>query len=765
MIKRSIVVFFAALFLISSFAMAEENPTASSSLKKGESEEKVIKLDEVVVRATAIDEVFIPLNTSVVNEAELQFLLPATSDTASLLRDIPGISIFSAGGVSSLPVIHGMADDRLRIKVDGMDLIPACPNHMNSPLSYIDPSNVGSIKVFAGITPVSLGGDSIGGTIIVNSAEPEFAKTGEGMLHKEGAGVFYRSNGNAKGGNLTATIAGEKISMTYNGSTTESGNYKAARDFKSAGAASTDKPNHYLAGDEVGSSAYKSENHAIGLALRHENHLADLKLSYQHIPYEWYPNQRMDMTDNKSLQGNLRYKGKFDWGALEARLYNEHTRHKMDFADDKQFQYGVAPGMPMETDGENNGMLAKADFILSEKSTLRLGVEAQQYRLDDWWPPSPNDQPTFIGGMSPDTFWNINKGKRDRYGLFTEWEADINQQWTTSLGARYERVNMDTGTVQGYNSAASGMYYIGYLLSATNFNAADRKRADDNIDLTALARYTHGSTMSFEFGYAHKTRSPNLYERYSWSRNAMALIMNNFVGDGNGYLGNLDLKPERADTLSATVDMHAADGSKGFKATPYYTYVNDYIDAVQWNRTTNLPLTPAETSKFLILKYMNQSARIYGLDLSGHIPLATTGSLGEFSLKGLLNYTNGKNQTTGDDLYNIMPLNLKLTLAQKLGGWNSSAEVQWVDAKNNVSDARIEMKTAAYTLVNLRASYEWKYARFDLGAENVFNEFYSLPQGGAYVGQGATMSLNGVPWGIPVPGMGRSIYTGLSVKF
>ena len=94
----------------------------------------------------------------------------ATSDTASLLGDVPGVSLYGAGGVSSLPVIHGLADDRLRIKVDGMDLISACGNHMNPPLSYIDPSNVGSIQVFAGITPVSVGGDSIGGAILVNSA-------------------------------------------------------------------------------------------------------------------------------------------------------------------------------------------------------------------------------------------------------------------------------------------------------------------------------------------------------------------------------------------------------------------------------------------------------------------------------------------------------------------------------------------------------------------------------------------------------------------
>ena len=91
------------------------------------------------------------LNTSIVSEQELKSLAPASSDTTRLLRNTPGLNIQGSGGVSSHPVIHGFADDRLRIKVDGMDLISACGNHMNPPLSYIAPTNVGSAVVFAGI--------------------------------------------------------------------------------------------------------------------------------------------------------------------------------------------------------------------------------------------------------------------------------------------------------------------------------------------------------------------------------------------------------------------------------------------------------------------------------------------------------------------------------------------------------------------------------------------------------------------------------------
>ena len=706
-----------------------------------------------------------------------------TSDSAMLLDGQPGVSLYGAGGVSSLPVIHGMADDRVRVKVEGMDLIPACPNHMNSPLSYIDPTSVGSVKVFAGITPVSTGGDSIGGTIMMDQAAPEFANAGEGTLTKGLAGAFYRSNGSAKGANVSATIASESLSLTYNGSTAQSGNYKAAKDFKAAGAASTNKPGVWLDGNEVGSTKYKAQNQSLLMAARKDNQAVDLKLGWQHIPYELYPNQRMDMLDNKERRANLHYAGQFNWGVLDARTYRETVDHYMDFGEDKQYIYGpnapstiIAPGMPMYTTGKNTGLQIKADVPLEQRDIIRTGVEAQQYRLNDWWPPSPSSLagmvsspgvPATSGGMAPNTFWNINDGKRDRLGLFGEWDAHWDAQWASLLGLRAEQVKMDAGPVQGYNTVMAG-----YSVSAANFNARSLQRTDNNLDLTALARYMPTDTRTIEFGYAQKTRSPNLYERYSWSQNSMALIMNNFVGDGNGYLGNPDLKPEVAHTLSVTLDTHDSDQAWEFRATPYYTRVTNFIDAIRctgsgtmMNALCGGAANNTATNKFVQLQYANQSARLYGLDLSGHILLAKTTGWGEFSFSGLLNYVNGRNLVTGDGLYNIMPLNTKLSVSEKLGSWNSSIEWMLVKAKNSVSTARQEVKTSGYGLLNLRSSYDWKQVRLDVAIENALNKMYYMPLGGAYSGQGTTMSTNGILWGVPVPGMGRSINTGLTVKF
>ncbi|MDD2686049.1 MAG: TonB-dependent receptor plug domain-containing protein [Gallionella sp.] len=694
------------------------------------------------------------LNDTGLGQDSLVRLRTNTSDTAQMLDNQPGVNVYRAGGVSSLPVIHGMADDRVRVKVDGMDLISACANHMNPALSYIDPANVASVKVMAGITPVSVGGDSIGGTILVDSNGAEFAQAGQGTLLKGQAGAFYRSNNNAQGINLSTTIATEQLSMRYIGSTVQAKNYKAASAFKAAGAVVGSITGNVVAGDEVGSSSYQSENHALAFGLRNDNHLVELKLGLQNIPYQAFPNQRMDMTGNDSTQINLRYAGQFDWGALEARAYNEHTKHSMQFLGDKRFWYGAlfnVAGMPMDTDGKNTGFLIKGDVVLSERDILRVGAEYQTYRMSDWWNPVANSPM-----MSPLVFQNINNGQRDRTDIFGEWEARWSQEWTSQLGLRLDSVKMNTGNVQGYGPM--------YAAAATVFNALPHQRTDNNIDLTALARYTPDESKTFEFGFAQKTRSPNLYERFAWSNtNTMVMNMNNWYGDGNGYVGNLNLKPEVASTLSGSASWHD-NQENGFevKVSPYYTHVQNYIDAVTCASVGKV--CAARLDGFLNLSLANQSARLYGADVFARVPMGNASGYGNFTATGVLNYVNGKNLTSGDNLYNIMPLNVKLAVEQRMGNWTNTLEAKLVDSKTRVQAVRKEMRTAGYGLLNVYSSYEWKQMRFDVGVENLLNKSYADPLGGAYVGQGATMGT-GVLYGTAVPGMGRSINAGVTVKF
>lgn len=714
-----------------------------------------------------------PTGGAAIDKRNLATKRTSTSDTAQLLEDVPGVSSYGAGGISSLPAIRGLADDRIRTVVDGMDLMAACPNHMNPALSFIDPTKVASVEVFAGITPVSVGGDSIAGTIQVKSAPPKFAKPDEGLLFSGNAGTFHRSNGGAVGYNFGGTVAGENLNFSYSESRSASGNYKAAAEFKKPGVWQTlgDRP---VDAREVASTEYGgSVNQDYGLAMRlTPRHLVALNVSEQRLNFSGFPNQRMDMVYsykdpsdptayllNKSKPSNinklinLRYTGQFEWGELETRVFRQDVNHHMDMLQTRfQNMY-----MPMDTDASTLGGELKASIELSDTDILRIGGDFQNYRLDDWWPP--------IGpagsSMCCNDFWNIRNGKRDRKALFTEWESKWSPEWLTLMGIRRGQVKATTDIAQGYNAT--------YSPDAIRFNRADRDHTDQHIDASILARFVPYPTQTYEVGVARKTRSANLYERYSWSTNPMAALMNNFVGDGNAYIGNANLKPEIARSLNLSGDWHDAEKSVwGVKLNGYVTRVDDFINAVRCPRSLAAVCNNANattTTKYVLLQYANQDAQLYGFDLSARSELGRIDDIGSFSGDLMVSYVRGEDRTTGDNLYHIMPLNTKLALTHRLGGWTNTAEVVRVSDKDRISQVRNEATTPGYSLLNLRTSYEWKLARIDLALENALNKFYLLPLGGAYVAQGNSMTTNAIPWGMTVPGKARSLNVALNLQF
>jgi len=728
-----------------SAGIAAEPVTTDKSIQKKQaiknnSEPLVLDMLTIKAQSSNIDQPF----GSYLDPSKIALSRTATSDTAKMFNGMPGVSFSGGGGISSRPIIHGMADDRLRVQVDGMNLISACANHMNPALSYVSPSSVLSAQILAGITPVSMGGDSIGGTIRVNSADPEFAEDGEAPLIKGQGSVFYRSNGDAQGGNIAASIANEHAEIKYTGSTVESRNYKAGGNFTTQ--------NTKNGNDVVSSSSYKSENQSLSLALRNDDHLAVIKVGQQNIPYQAFPNVRMDMTGDDSWFANVFTKSQFRWGNLEARAYHEDAQHKMNFLEDKMTT--PTRSMPMDTHGVNQGLSVKANIDITDRHLLTVGSEYQRYRLDDWWdplgptlPPPAMMMQNMMRGPAP--FWNINGGKRDRIDLFTEWEGRWNQQWLTQLGARVGVVEMNAGDVMDYGAVTP---------EARMVNSQNKKQTDVNIDWTALARYTFNDMQTYELGAARKTRSPNLYERFAWSRGTMAMFMNNWVGDGNGYVGDINLKPEVAHTVSATANWHDANQEDWeTKITPFYTHVENYIDA-RLCQPANGKACVSTPGSFNLLQLANFDAHLFGVDVSGSKLLLETGKYGSLTGKTVLNYVRGQNNDTGGNLYQQMPFNATVALEHQRGGWANTIETQIVAPKTDVQAVRLEPKTAGYALLNLRSSYTWKHLRIDGGIDNLLDKNYALPLGGTYIGE------RSIP-GTAVPGMGRSFNVGMTVNY
>ncbi|MBF0562971.1 MAG: TonB-dependent receptor plug domain-containing protein, partial [Alphaproteobacteria bacterium] len=274
-----------------------------------------------------------PLSSSTPSDDALAAKRLSTSDTAALLNDLPGMSSATGGGVSSLPVVHGMADDRNKIVVDGMSITSSCPNHMNPAMSYIDPSTVAKASVVAGLTPVSQGGDSIGGTVAVDSAPPVFAAPGENLHTVGSLSAFFRSNNNDVGGSADISVANGNFSLDYTGSGDRARNY------------------HDGNGQIIVGSGHDTTNHAATLAARNDTTLVAIKGGEQFTPFEGFPNQYMDLTGNRAYFFNARLQGDYGWGSLDARVYWLSTLHAMNNPDDKS---AVMP-MPMFTDGTDVG--------------------------------------------------------------------------------------------------------------------------------------------------------------------------------------------------------------------------------------------------------------------------------------------------------------------------------------------------------------------------------------------------------------------------
>lgn len=664
-------------------------------------------------------------------------------DAAKLLLETPGTSLRGNGSIASLPVIHGLSDDRLRINVDGVDLDTACPNHMNSPLSYVDPTRVGKVKVFAGVTPVSVGGDSLGGTVQVSSREPEFATGDQPYRFGGQIGSFYRSNGSGFGYNFRGSVAGRLLAATYSESLSQSDNYVAGSSFKPVSAGREGAAP--LPGAVVGSSAYRgARNRALAIAMVHRGHRLELDLSRQTVDFEGFPNQRMDMTANDNRVAALRYRGKFAWGDLIARINYQRTDHEMDMGSDRYF-YGT--GMPMRTRGKTRGANIQSNVLVGEQDTLRLGLEYQEHTLFDWWSPV-----NASGSMGPNTFYNIDRGHRLKADVFAEWELAWGTRWTSQVGIRSTTVATDAGPVQGYNNVFGDVWAD----DAASFNARNRSKVDRNWDLTILLRFAPEVTQAFHLGYSRKSRSPNLYQRYAWSSNPMAVLMNNVAGDGNGYLGNVDLEPEVAHTVSLVAQWRDRLRKRWeLSANSYFTYLERYIDATRC-QSAQCASTLDQRNGFVLLEYKNQAAIIHGMDVSAKLLLAQSVRLGTLTGIGGLGFARGRNTTTGDGLYDVMPLNARFRLLHALGALDAQAELQMVAAKNHVSSVRNEIATPAYWLLNLRASYRWESARLDVAIENLLNRLYFAPLSGAYLGQGPSMTTTGIPWGVAVPGRGRS---------
>ena len=331
---------------------------------------------------------------------------------AEMLEDLPGVNLRHNGELAAIPLLHGLGDERAKLVVNGVTVSNACANHMNPPLTYIAPSGVAEVTVMAGITPVSMGGDSVGGTVSVDSPLPVFANADDGWHSGGTISSFYQSNGEDYGPALSAWVANHNLGFGYDGSWSTGDNY-------------TDG-----SGRKVTSSYAQTTDHMVTIAAQGAGNLVVLQAGLHHTPYQGFTNAQMDMVRNYAESLNLRYKRDFDWGVLDTRVFWQGTWHSMNIGHDKS-NFPMPMWMPMNTHGRDFGYSVKLGVPFGGRHLLRVGSELHRFVLDDDWPAVAGTEPY----MGPNSFISINHGTRSRLAWFGEItsKTGLNRQLQLSL--------------------------------------------------------------------------------------------------------------------------------------------------------------------------------------------------------------------------------------------------------------------------------------------------------------------------------------------
>ncbi len=628
-----------------------------------------------------------------------------TPDTAAALKRAPGANVNRNGPLTGIAQYRGMYGQRVNTLVDGMHINSGGPNGMDPPLSYIPRTRLDSLDIIRGIAPVSTGSETIGGTMIAISRHGDFASGDKPSpqidITTGGAGADSSSFFDAMG-----TLANRQHRLDIYGTRERGSNYE-------------------FGGGKVKPTRFERNNFGSSYAYRNGAHEFSLEVRRNETDPTGTPSLPMDIIDINTTLTKGEYTGRLLDHAVHGQLYWSDVNHKMSNYELRQ--------PPMNMTRLNNAGSSGAGYRLDagfETAGGRLLVGADGHLA--------NHDSVVVDPVNNSAFRvdNFNDVDRNLYGFFTEWNGTVASNWDLHLGLRYNLVDMDAGQVSSTMMMANALQ--------NRFNAADRSKTDNNIDLLARLSYPVQSGLKIHVEAGRKTRSPSYQERYLW----LPIEATNGLADGNVYVGDIDLDPEIAYETGLGADWT----SSRLHAEPrlFYRYVDDYIQGVPATDPLVTALRPDA------LQFANVDAIFYGADAPWGVTINQN-----WSLDGVVSYVRGKRDDISDDLYRIAPLNGRATLTYQRDNWWAAVEGVAYARQDKVSETNNESKSKSYQLLNLNAGIEpYRGVTINAGIENVFDENYADHLSGIN-----RVSGTDVPVGERVPGHGRNYFASVQLQY
>jgi iron complex outermembrane receptor protein len=599
---------------------------------------------------------------------------PYAGDLAELLRAVNGVSAGRMGGHGLEPVIRGQSQGQINVRLDGGQVMGACPNRMDPPTSFAVAAGVDRVTVIKGVQSLAYGPGGTGGSVLIERELPWAADAGTSLR----AGAAVGDNGLEWRGDSQLLWRGERAALRLDANAASyddyrDGNGDAVRSgFRRRGV-------HAMAGREFGAAGTWE------LGVERAETLDAL-----------FAGAGMDAPLDRMT--GLRIAHRRDVGAwsLAARAWRNEVDHVMD-----NFSLRPQPAMAMRVPAESDtqGADLRLDTTRGDWS-LALGLDLGSNRR----------QATRYAGANPSALTMVNAflwpdARLDQAGLFGEatHEADSG---TATFGLRVDRFRAEARRADQRPSPMamppSALYAMYY--------GTDSARQDDT-GVSALLRWeqplVEGVTVFT--GASRTVRAADATERFLASPSAMP---------SGRWIGNPGLDLEKH--VQFDLGLAWSGDTTRASAVAFADRVDDYILRDRARGQDGVLLADGASI------YRNVDARLHGVEIEARWQWTST-----LSVEAEAAWVRGENRSDDRALAQVPPLDGALAVAwqSSVGEW--TARARGARRQDRVDDSVLAGSgldagpTPGFAVLDLGWSRAFGAHRLRLDVNNVFDRAYA----------------------------------------
>lgn len=588
----------------------------------------------------------------------------SAANVGEALRGAPGLAVASDGAQGQNPVIRGLKRESVVLLVDGMRLNSAQP--AGAIASFMSLGLADSVEVVRGPASVLYGTGALGGVINVRLPQAEFTP---GLRFRASAGYDSASQGLRAAGILNASQGDHALML---------------------GLAPSHQNDYRAPGGTVADTGYRSAS-AIAQYRFRIDPAQQLRVSLQqHVDEDvWYPGSakpgvppalgtvtvHSPRQERSLAEVGYSFQGRGDW-RLDARLYRQEVYREVRAFASALGRDQADTRVRFVTDGVD----LKVDWAGLENHLLSFGLNLWVMSA------SPerylnNNPPRFDNRMRNDPF---SDGRIRAQGLYVQDDMHFGKLGVLA-GLRFDRV---TGGAASINNGA-----------VTN----GLSRTDSATSASLGLVYEVAPLLRPYANLSRAFRAGEMRERFEASPR----------GDGFFYLGNPQIRPERATQFE--VGLKGEDERFGYALSAYRTRIGDYI-----------------------------TGRVTGAVQAG-LPVKRTENIGRVTLQGLeaegrWQFTRGHwtklgwsriragNDDLGEPLFQSPADELSLGWEGRIAaGWSADATLRLVRAQDRVATRftnGTEDATPGFATADVGVTYRWQQQSLRLAIRNLADKAY-----------------------------------------